>query len=110
MESAAALWDYLFPGGAMRSFKILLILIVMLLQYQLWFGKNSLNDYFALRDEVAKQAIANQELAQRNAILVADIADLRNGLDAVEEQARNELGMIKQGETFYRLIPNSSTK
>ncbi|GGA99479.1 cell division protein FtsB [Agarivorans gilvus] len=94
----------------MRSFKILLILIVMLLQYQLWFGKNSLNDYFALRDEVAKQAIANQELAQRNAILVADIADLRNGLDAVEEQARNELGMIKQGETFYRLIPNSSTK
>ncbi|WP_427982157.1 cell division protein FtsB [Agarivorans sp.] len=94
----------------MRSFKILLILIVMLLQYQLWFGKNSLNDYFALRDEVAKQAIANQELVQRNAILVADIADLRNGLDAVEEQARNELGMIKQGETFYRLIPSSSTK
>ncbi len=94
----------------MRSFKILLILIVMLLQYQLWFGKNSLNDYFALRDEVATQAIANQELAQRNAILAADIADLRNGLDAVEEQARNELGMIKQGETFYRLIPNSSTK
>lgn len=94
----------------MRSFKILLILIVMLLQYQLWFGKNSLNDYFALRDEVAKQAIANQQLAQRNAILVADIADLRNGLDAVEEQARNELGMIKQGETFYRLIPSSSTK
>ncbi|GDY24421.1 MULTISPECIES: cell division protein FtsB [unclassified Agarivorans] len=91
----------------MRSFKILLILIVLLLQYQLWFGKNSLNDYFALRDEVAKHAVANQDLGQRNAVLVAEIADLRSGLDAVEEQARNELGMIKEGETFYRIIPSS---
>ncbi|BEU02484.1 cell division protein FtsB [Agarivorans sp. OAG1] len=91
----------------MRSFKILLILIVLLLQYQLWFGKNSLNDYFALREEVTKHDLANQELAQRNSVLVAEIADLRSGLDAVEEHARNELGMIKQGETFYRIIPSS---
>ncbi|WP_432452482.1 MULTISPECIES: cell division protein FtsB [unclassified Agarivorans] len=90
----------------MRSFKILLILLVMLLQYQLWFGKNSLNDYFGLREQVSKQLLANQELSQRNVVLQAEIADLRNGLDAVEEHARNELGLIKQGETFYRIIPS----
>ena len=94
----------------MRSFKILLILIVLLLQYQLWFGKNSLNDYFALREEVTKHDLANQQLAQRNSVLVAEIADLRSGLDAVEEHARNELGMIKQGETFYRIIPSSDVE
>ncbi|MEE1674446.1 cell division protein FtsB [Agarivorans aestuarii] len=91
----------------MRSFKILLILIVLLLQYQLWFGKNSLNDYFALREQVTNHDLANQELVQRNSVLAAEITDLRSGLDAVEEHARNELGMIKQGETFYRIIPSS---
>ncbi|MGY5452651.1 cell division protein FtsB [Agarivorans sp. MS3-6] len=94
----------------MRSFKILLILIVLLLQYQLWFGKNSINDYFSLQDQVAKQQLANQQLAQRNGVLQAEIGDLRNGLDAAEEHARNELGMIKQGETFYRIIPSSDTE
>lgn len=51
------------------------------------------------------QALQNANLAQRNALLQADISDLKIGLEAIEERARNELGLIKQGETFYRILP-----
>ena len=76
-----------------------------MLQYRLWFGKNSIPDYLARQQEVAKQAQQNANLAQRNALLKADINDLTIGLEAIEERARNELGLIKEGETFYRILP-----
>ena len=76
-----------------------------LLQYRLWFGKNSIPDYFSRKQEVHTQALQNANLAQRNALLNADISDLKIGLEAIEERARNELGLIKKGETFYRILP-----
>jgi len=54
------------------------------------------------------QALQNANLAQRNALLKADINDLKIGLEAIEERARNELGLIKKGETFYRILPADS--
>ena len=54
----------------------------------------------------AEQAKQNAGLLQRNNLLKADIKDLKIGLEAVEERARNELGLIKQGETFYRILPS----
>lgn len=76
-----------------------------MLQYRLWFGKNSVADYRELKQAVARQQIDNSKLIQRNGLMYAEIDDLRSGLDAIEERARNELGMIKDGETFFRVIP-----
>lgn len=76
-----------------------------MLQYRLWFGKNSVADYHELKQAVARQQIDNSKLIQRNGLMYAEIDDLRSGLDAIEERARNELGMIKDGETFFRVIP-----
>ena len=90
----------------MRVITIVLLIFLVLLQYRLWFGKNSVPDYLSLEDEVARQKIDNDKLSQRNKLLYADTDDLKSGSDAVEERARNELGMIKSGETFFRIIPN----
>lgn len=90
----------------MRVITIVLLIFLVLLQYRLWFGKNSVPDYLALEDEVARQKIDNDKLRQRNKLLYADTDDLKSGSEAVEERARNELGMIKNGETFFRIIPN----
>jgi len=84
---------------------IVLVCLLGLLQYRLWFGKNSIPDYLKREQEVLVQSKQNANLAQRNALLKADINDLKIGLEAIEERARNELGLIKQGETFYRILP-----
>lgn len=92
--------------------KILLaILIVMLivLQYRLWFGDGSLSEVVQLTREIELQKQRLRQLEERNRILEAQVLDLQNGLDAFEEKARNDLGMIKQGETFIQLIPGEDT-
>ena len=90
----------------MRVFTGLLFIFFVLLQYRLWFGKNSVPDYLTLTDKVESQAKTNEKLRQRNKLLYADTNDLMSGTEAIEERARNELGMIKENETFFRLIPN----
>ncbi|MFT5636556.1 MAG: cell division protein FtsB [Cognaticolwellia sp.] len=90
----------------MRLMTALLLLFLVLLQYRLWFGKNSVPDYLALEEEVTRQLANNNKLKQRNKLLYADTDDLKSGTEAIEERARHELGMIKQGETFFRVIPN----
>ena len=90
----------------MRAFTLLLLIIFGLLQYRLWFGKNSVPDYFALQEDVIRQQQVNEKLKQRNKLLYADTDDLKLGKEAIEERARNELGMIKENETFFRLIPS----
>jgi cell division protein FtsB len=90
----------------MRAFTLLLLIIFSLLQYRLWFGKNSVPDYLALQEDVIHQQQVNEKLRQRNKLLYADTDDLKLGTEAIEERARNELGMIKDNETFFRLIPS----
>ncbi|TWX73475.1 cell division protein FtsB [Colwellia sp. C1TZA3] len=90
----------------MRLITAVLLLFLVLLQYRLWFGKNSVPDYLALEEEVTRQLVNNNKLKQRNKLLYADTDDLKSGTEAIEERARHELGMIKQGETFFRVIPN----
>lgn len=89
----------------MRLLKLFMLVLLLGFQYRLWFGKNSLPDYWHVQQEVSKQAEANARLAQRNEVLKADIIDLRQGEVALEERARNELGLVKQHETFFRLVP-----
>ncbi len=83
-----------------------LILLLIGLQYKLWLGDGSLSEVVQLSNELDLQKEKLRVLEQRNNILEAQVLDLQNGLDAFEEKARNDLGMIKQGETFIQLIPS----
>ncbi len=88
----------------MRLFALTLLLLLGWLQYTLWFGKNGISDFQAVNAETEVQNQVNTNLKERNDKMFAEIDDLRQGLDAVEERARHELGMVKEGETFYRLV------
>jgi len=87
-----------------------LIVILIGLQYKLWFGDGSLSEVVQLSRELEIQKEKLRLLEERNNILEAQVLDLQNGLDAFEEKARNDLGMIKEGETFIQLIPSTAVK
>ena len=89
----------------MKILLTVLILLLIGLQYKLWFGDGSLSEVVQLSRELKLQQQRLLELEERNRMLEAQVLDLQNGLDAFEEKARNDLGMIKQGETFIQLIP-----
>lgn len=88
----------------MKLLTVILVILLALLQYRLWFGKNSWPDYLKLKKEIEVQEQLNAELKKRNQLHYKEIADLQDGLHAVEERSRNELGMIKEGEQFYRIV------
>ena len=77
-----------------------------MLQYKLWFGDNSRRELNEVAADVVAQESINAELASRNEALEVEVLDLKTGLEAVEERARSELGMIETGETFYMIVPN----
>jgi len=82
----------------------ILLLLLFILQYRLWVGEGSLAEVYTLQREIAGQRQTLVQLRRRNAALQAEVADLKQGLEAVEERARSQLGMIKQGEVFYQVI------
>jgi cell division protein FtsB len=88
----------------MKWFATVLVVLFVLLQHRLWFGKNSWPDYLQLKQEIVSQTIENKELFSKNELQYKEIHDLKNGLDAIEERARNQLGLIKDGESFYRIV------
>ncbi len=90
----------------LKPLTAILISMLLLLQFQLWAGNASFGRQAELVQQVEAQRLENQRNVARNKILFAEIADLRNGNDAIEERARHELGMIRQGEIFYRVVNN----
>jgi cell division protein FtsB len=91
----------------MRALRVLVLLLAILLawlQYRLWFGASGTRGVAALGTQVQRQARDNAGLKQRNDALRAEVEDLKSGEAAIEERARSELGMIKPGETFYRVV------
>lgn len=91
----------------MRALRIILLALLVLLawlQYRLWFGNGGTREVAALQHQVEQQARQNDGLQERNDALAAEVADLKSGEAAIEERARSELGMIKPGETFYRVV------
>jgi cell division protein FtsB len=88
----------------MKWLVVALIVLLVILQLTLWFGEGSLAEVWQLRQQVDTQQKENAELRERNAALEAEVSDLKQGLDAIEERARNELGMVKEGERFYQII------
>ncbi|MCM2678834.1 cell division protein FtsB [Echinimonas agarilytica] len=93
----------------MRLVTPILLIIFLLLQHRLWFGDNSVADYVELSESVESQKLSNEVLMKQNELLLQEINGLKSGTDAVEERARNELGMIQQGEVFYRLRQSTGT-
>ena len=91
-----------------RLFVFLMLLLIAGLQMRLWVGQGSLAHVNSLQKEVNVQMAANERKRQRNAVLQAEIKDLKQGLDAVEDIVRSELGLIKEGETFF-LLPEDAT-
>jgi len=82
-----------------------LSVIVVLLQYRVWFSEDGVRDVGRLRQAVAAQGAENEQLAERNQQLAAEVRDLKTGMDALEERARSDLGMISRNETFYQVVP-----
>ncbi|MCL4158927.1 UNVERIFIED_CONTAM: hypothetical protein GTU68_000106, partial [Idotea baltica] len=81
---------------------ILAIAILLLLQYRLWFSHDGLPPMLHLHRSVEIQQAENDKLEERNQVLAAEVHDLKSGSGAIEERARSELGMIKEGETFFQ--------
>lgn len=90
----------------MRRWGLLALLLLVLagLQYKLWWGEGGLGEARELQQRVSDQRTENARLQQRNDALEAEVEDLKSGEAAVEDRARSELGMIKPGETFYRVV------
>jgi cell division protein FtsB len=82
----------------------ILILLLIVLQYRLWVGAGSLAEVNNLKHELAELEKELVGLRERNRALQAEVKDLRSGQSAIEERARSELGMIKEGEVFYQVI------
>jgi len=91
----------------MKRLTLLLILLLAALQWPLWLGKGSWLRVWQLDKQVEEQRAANRQLVGRNAALGAEVRDLKQGTAAIEERARNELGMIRQGEVFFQLLDPS---
>lgn len=89
----------------MRVVSLILFVLLVLLQFKLWFGEGGFREVARLETRVEGQRQQNVDLLQRNAELQAEVEDLRERLDAVEERARNELGLIKPAEQFYQVVP-----
>lgn len=98
--------SYRVTDISMRSpYWLFLVLLLLLggLQYRLWVGNGSLAQVASLTKQIEEQRAENESLLERNRVLDAEVMELKKGLETVEERARHELGMVKDGETLYQL-------
>lgn len=89
----------------MKPLAFLLILLLIVLQYKLWFSSGGFAASKLLKEKITIQDAKNADLQKQNAILMADIKALKNNDNAIEARARSDLGMIKKGEVFYQIVP-----
>jgi cell division protein FtsB len=94
----------------MRAVTLILVALLLLLQYPLWLGKGSWLKVWDLNRQVETLQHVNQQTQTRNAVLDAEVRDLKQGTAAIEERARSELGMIKRDEVFYQILENPSSQ
>ncbi len=88
----------------MRIVTYILLALLLLLQYPLWLGKGSWLKVWDMGKQVEAQKQINEQTQKRNASLDGEVRDLKRGTDALEERARSELGMVKQGEIFFQVV------
>lgn len=88
----------------MKAFGLGLVILLIALQYALWFSTGGIVQIWRLNQAIAASEQNNAERTERNDILEAEVEDLKSGNEAIEERARNDLGMIKKNETFYQVV------
>lgn len=88
----------------MRWLLAILVVILVALQYRLWIAEGSLAEKRRLEQQVVQQTEVNRKLSQRNAVLEREVLELQTGNEAVEERAREQLGLIREGEVFYQVV------
>jgi len=95
----------------MKFVNFTLLILLVLLQIRLWQGNGSVPDVWSLEEIKAAQIAENEKLTERNLSLEAEVMDLKQGMEAIEERARSEMGMVRSGETFYIIVdkPESIT-
>jgi len=94
----------------MKFITIIMVLLLLILQYRLWSGNGSLIEVSHLRDEIKNIKSENEQLKERNLSLMAEVFNLKQGHEAIEEIARSEMGMVKDGEIFYQIIDSAEKK
>ena len=94
----------------MKILAVILGALILLIQYPLWLGKGSWLRAWDMDRQLETQRAKNRQLESRNAALAAEVRDLKQGTEAIEERARYELGMIRGDEVFFQIIPGKSEK
>ena len=94
----------------MKILSLVLAILIVLLQYPLWLGKGGWFKVWEVDQQITAQHETNRKLQMRNATLDAEVRDLKQGYEAIEERARSELGMIRQDEIFFHVLEDSSKK
>jgi cell division protein FtsB len=88
----------------MKWISAILIVLLLGLQYRLWVGEGSVAEVARLHKAIDKQQAENEKIRERNAALDAEVQDLKQGVEAIEERARSELGMVKKDEVFFQIV------
>lgn len=94
----------------MKIIALVLLVLLIWLQYKIWLQDGGIPEIVQLEQEVEQVNIEVKRLQERNQSLDAEVKDLKKGLDAIEERARSEMGMIKEGEIYYQVIESEKDK
>ena len=94
----------------MRWLILALVMLVLFLQYRLWVGEGSIAEVVSLKQEIERQHEELEQLAARNQALQAEVDSLKRDLEEVEERARADLGMLRDGEVFFQVIERANTE
>src|SRR5262245_10651846 len=93
-----------YRADAMKFVAAGLLILLVLLQYRLWFGDGSVREVAQLQTQISAQEEQNAKLRERNRTLAAEVQDLKKGTTAIEERARTDLGMVGKSATFYQVV------
>jgi cell division protein FtsB len=88
----------------LRWLLLVLLLLLGVMQYRLWLGEGSLAEQHRLELQVEEQTLINSDLTARNAVLEREVLELQNGNKGLEQRAREQLGLIREGETYYQVV------
>jgi cell division protein FtsB len=91
----------------MRLINSFLLVLVVVLQFKLWFGPGGLRDKWQLEAAVVEQHAENDQLLMRNKALGSEVMDLKDGTEALEERARNELGLLEPDQEFFQIVESA---
>jgi cell division protein FtsB len=104
LASVVAVHGSLFAASPMKMLTLALMALIVLIQYPLWLGKGSWLRVWEVDQQIRTQRETNRHLQARNEGLEAEVRDLKVGLEAIEERARSELGMIRHDEVFFQVL------